>query len=281
MKFRIASVSFLNSVPLVEWFHTPAGQDQEVLFELPSRTPAMLEAGEADVALMPVAEVFRGRSGGFYPHTGIACRGAVDSVKLFSRSPLSEVRLILADRGSRSSAALVKVLLREMEGAAPDHSEVEPRPGKLPAEGEALLVIGDRCFAYERWLREEGRTEVQAHDLGLLWKELTGLPFVFAVWAVAPGFPGRVGPSETTRLGSILDQARAHGQERLKELAAREAAAGRMGYLGEVSPAAIAHYFRESLVYHLGEDELAGLRRFHELCVRHGLVPDQPLPPIL
>ena len=67
----------------------------------------------------------------------------------------------------------------------------------------------------------------------------------------------------------------------LHTLAVREAANGRLGYLGQSSPEAIAHYFSKSLIYKLGDREFAGIRRFHELCIKYGLVPNQPLPHIL
>jgi len=281
MNFRIATVSFLNSVPLMEWFATSDGTGHQIISQLPSKMSDLLKNDDADVALLPVVESFRGQSGGILSGTGIACNGNVDSVKLFSRGPLGQIQIVLADRGSKSSVALTQVLLGELENINPRFEQIEPRPDNIPSENEAILVIGDRCFEYEKQLIESGRTDIKAHDLGGMWFEMTGLPFVFAVWALAPGFRERLGDAGVNTLSKLLAEARDYGLANLNTLAAREATNGRLGYLGQSSPEAIAHYFSKSLVYKLGDREIAGMRRFHELCIKNGLVPDQPLPRIL
>ena len=281
MKFRVAAVSFLNTIPLIDSLMSDVDVPVALTRALPSRLAAMLESGTADVALVPVIEIFRGRAAGLVPGTGIACRGAVDSVKLFYRGPLSEMTQVKADRGSRSSVALLNILLREMHGIAADFRETEPVPGDLPSAGEGLLVIGDRCFEFDRFLRHESETGVQALDLGQAWWEFTGLPFVFATWAVSDDFLARASQAEIAQLIDLLTAARDKGLSRLPELAGREAALGRLGHKGEATAAAVAYYFRESLQYRLGAEEMAGLARFHELCIKHGVVPDGPAPLIL
>ncbi len=83
MIYRIAAVSFLNTVPLIDWFERTGDERVALTRALPSRLGGMLSAGEADVALLPVVEIFRGAGAGMLAATGIACRGRVDSVKLF------------------------------------------------------------------------------------------------------------------------------------------------------------------------------------------------------
>ena len=281
MNFRIATVSFLNSVPLMEWFSTSDGSGHQIISELPSKMSDLLKNGDADVALLPVVESFRGQTGGLFAGTGIACYGNVDSVKLFSSGPLSQIQNVLADRGSKSSVALTQILLGELQNIKPGFVQIEPRPGHIPADNEAILVIGDRCFEYEKQLIESDKTGVIAYDLGGMWFDMTGLPFVFAVWALAPGFRERMGDAGVNALSKLLAEARDYGLANLNTLAAREATNGRLGYLGQSSPEAIGHYFSKSLVYKLGDREILGIRRFHELCIKYGLVPDQPLPRIL
>ena len=77
----------------------------------------------------------------------------------------------------------------------------------------------------------------------------------------------------------LLTQARDFGLENLKSLALREAEAGRIGHEGKATGAAIDYYFRYSLQYQLGDPEMEGIRKFHELCIKHGVVPpgDGPL----
>lgn len=275
MSFRIAAVSFLNTRPLIHGLTADSGV--ELTRALPSRLAGLLESGQADVALLPVVETFRGRCGGILTGTGIACRGDVGSVKLFGVTPLEEVRTVLADRGSRTSVALTQVLIKESAGIAPVFKETEPRPGHLPGKGEAILVIGDRCFKYERELREKGHDRVWSRDLGAWWSELTGLPFVFAIWAVAPGFD----PVRAAELSEILTSARDRGLEALDELASEAAAEGRLGLGGEATAAAIVYYFRHNLLYRLGDEEEHGMRRFHELCLRHGVIPEGSFPAVV
>jgi len=278
MKYRVAAVSFLNTIPLID---NLVDTQVDLTRALPSRLAALLTSGEADVALVPVVEIFRGRAAAVVPGIGIACDGAVDSVKMFYRGELADLGRVRTDRGSRTSVALLHVLLGEAHDCRPVFVESEPVPGVLPEAGEGVLVIGDRCFAYEAALSEADAESVVALDLGAAWRELTGLPFIFAMWGVSGDFLGQADNAAITSLIRLLTQARDRGLAGLAELAAREAAAGKLGHKGEATPAAVAYYFRESLRYRLGEQEMAGLARFQELCIKHGLAPDGPAPTFL
>jgi hypothetical protein len=158
MPYRIATVSFLNCLPLVEWFTTPEGSARVTLSsDLPSRLSAVLATDRADVALLPTVEILRGHAAGIIGGSGIACRGAVDSVKLYHRGPLAGLKRVAVDRGSRTSVALLRILLAETADNAPVFAEVTPQPGRLPRPGEGVLVIGDRCFAFEPLAQERCR----------------------------------------------------------------------------------------------------------------------------
>ncbi len=281
MVFRVAAVSFLNTIPLIDWFEQTGDSRVALSRALPSRLGGMLAGGEADVALLPVVEIFRGASGGMLPGTGIACRGDVDTVKMFHRGDPAGLKNVAVDRGSRTSVALLRILLREQFGIRPEFSEIEPQVDWRPAAGEGALIIGDRCFEFEKDLRENGDTDVAGYDLGGAWSKLTGLPFVFAAWAVAPDFLQKAGDEGLRELTNLLTRARDHGLAHLGEIAAREAAAGRLGHRGEATREALDYYFRHSLRYVLGEEEMAGLYRFHEFCVKHGVVPDGAAPSII
>jgi chorismate dehydratase len=272
--FRIAAVSFLNTLPLIEGLLQAPDPQATVARALPSRLAAELESGRADVALLPVAEILRGKSGGLLmPAAGIACRGDVDSVRLFTCDEPGDLVRVRADRGSRSSVALLDVLLAERWGVRPEFIETEPEPGRLPEQGEGVLVIGDRCFAYEKAFRAAAPAGGRIMDLGEAWFDLTGLPFVFAAWAVAPDLAERVGIDGCRELAGILNRALDHGLAHTAAIAAREAAAGRLGPGGEATAAAIAYYFERSLHFRLGDDDLAGIERFRQLAIKHGVMP--------
>ncbi|MFO0960966.1 MAG: MqnA/MqnD/SBP family protein [Isosphaeraceae bacterium] len=116
------------------------------------------------------------------PDLAIAARGPVRSVKLFSRVPFREIRRLALDEGSRTSQALCRVWLDERHGVRPE--AIEHLPMGVPAEestADAVLLIGDRA------MRDPAGPFVEKVDMARAWQEMTGLPFVFAVWAVRPG----------------------------------------------------------------------------------------------
>lgn len=275
MMHKIAAVSFLNTIPLIEHFRSVDSRDVHLIMALPSRVSTLLEQGQAQVGLVPVVQVLRGVAAGWLGASGIACEGPVDSVKLFTPGTPGALRRVLADRGSRSSVALLKILLAELYGVRPDFVEVEPTPETRLEAGDGLLVIGDRCFEFEA-----GEHGLRDHDLGEMWQRLTGLPFVFAAWALAPGPAAAWSAEQIEGLDSRLRRARRFGQERLSDLAAREAATGKRGVGGRATTAAIDEYFRRSLRFELGARELAGMKEFHRLCREHDLAPDHPFPPV-
>jgi chorismate dehydratase len=176
--------------------------------------------------------------------------------------------------------ALLRILLAEHHGNRPDFYAGEPRPENLTAELEAMLVIGDRCFAFDRYVNKNGVDSFHSYDLAELWEKMTGRPFVFAAWALGKSFAGRATPSEKSDLIHLLTQARDRGLANLDAIAAREAAAGRLGPGGETSAAGIRMYFRDCLQYVLSEKEMAGLQLFYELCLKHAIFPAGQAPTI-
>jgi chorismate dehydratase len=201
-----------------------------------------------------VVEYFRGADYSFVPGLGIASRGPVLSVTLFSRRPWAAVRSVSLDEGSRTSVTLTQILFRERYGTLP---RFEPLPIDAPADDlptDAVLLIGDRamraCLPGYRY----------AYDLGEEWADWTGLPFVFAVWAVRGGVS--LGPVE-----AAFHRAKEHGLAHAGTIAQREA--GRLG----LDPGYCRRYLTNIIRYDLGPPELAGLRRFHDLAADLGLAP--------
>ncbi len=276
MPYRIAAVSYLNSWPLVDALRerATAGEDGlELVFDVPSRLADLLYADEVDVGLIPVIEFFRGTGAAMVPGVGLATNGPVDSVKLFTRVAPAAIGRVVVDKGSRTSVALLRILLAEQYNVRPDFYAIQPQIDLLLRDEEAALVIGDRCFEAERRFRAEGDERVQIIDLGAAWNRLTGLPFVFATWVLGAGFAARASEQQTADLIRLLVEARNEGLARLDDLADRAAAQGCLGPGGEPSGPAIRRYFRQSMRYVVGDKELAGLHRFHELCLRHAICP--------
>ncbi|HEY8506665.1 MAG TPA: menaquinone biosynthesis protein [Gemmataceae bacterium] len=250
---RVGAVAYLNTKPLIERltdFHPAV----ELSLEVPSRLADRLAAGELDVALIPVIEYFRAGTYTVVPGIAIASRGPVLSVTLFSRVPWGQIRTLALDEGSRTSAALAQVLLRTRHGARP-----ELRPLPLDAspddlDTDAVLLIGDRA------MRACLPGYPYAFDLGQEWFDWTGLPFVYAFWAVRAGVNLR-------GVDAALRRAKEFGRERAGEIAHREAP-----LLG-LDAGFCRRYLQSIIRFDLGPDEEAGLRRFRELAADLELAP--------
>ena len=174
---RVGAVNYLNTKPLIEGL-TDFAPDIELSLDLPSRLADQLAGGELEVGLIPVIEYLRGDGYSVVPNCSIASRGPVLSVTVFSRVPWDEIRSVSLDEGSRTSAALTKVLLNR------PNILYRQLPIDVPADDvstDAVLLIGDR--AMKACLPGFGHS----YDLGEEWYRLTGHPMVFAVWAVRHG----------------------------------------------------------------------------------------------
>jgi len=168
---RIGCVKYLNSRSLI------CAYDGPVVFEHPSVLARMLAAGELDAALVPVFEAVRDPRYLLVDDVAVACDGPVFSVFLAHRGELRDIRSVALDPASLSSANLLRVLLAEFH-------DLHPAFG---AEGDARLLIGNQAIEFR--MAEEGRSDWRFLDLGEEWKRRTGLPFVFAVWAVRAETP--------------------------------------------------------------------------------------------
>jgi chorismate dehydratase len=248
---RIGAVSYLNSRPLVLELGRLA-PEAEVVVDLPSRLADGLAGGRLDVALIPSIEHFRQQGSQVVSDACVSCDGPVRSVMLYSRTPIERIRSLALDEGSRTSAALVRILLRERFCLEP---ELRPLPIGAAADqsdADAIMLIGDRGM-----LPAIGRFEV-VWDLGQQWNQWTGLPFVFAMWVARPGI-------DTDGLAELFAAARDAGVRRLAEIARVEAP--NVGLPEEDC----LSYLRDHLVFRLGPRQRLGLERFHELAEAMGL----------
>jgi chorismate dehydratase len=252
-KFRVGAVNYLNAKPIIERL-TEFAPEIDLTLDLPSRLADQMAAGELDVGLIPVVEFFRGEGYSFVPGIAIGSRGPVLSVTLFSRVPWMEIGSVALDDGSRTSSALTQILLRKKYGVNP---ELRQLPIDTPAEEmktDAVLLIGDRamraCLPGFRF----------AYDLGEEWTVWTGLPMVYAVWAVRSGV--ELGTTE-----SAFYRAKDYGLSRAGEIAQREAPV-----LG-LDPGYCRRYLDTLIRYDLGPQELMGMKKYYQLAAELGLAP--------
>jgi len=258
---RIGAVNYLNSKPLV-WGLEQRAQQSQVRFDLPSRLADSLAAGRLDVALIPTVEFFRSSSYSIASDACVACRGPVLSVKLHFRLPPPDVRSVALDEGSRTSAALTKILLAELHGVSPRWEPLPIGSGLDATAADAVLLIGDRA------IQPAAGTFHEVWDLGDVWQTWTGLPFVFAMWIARPGI-------DTKSIAQLLAASRDDGVQHLDEIAA--AAAESL----DISQDLARDYLRNNLHFTLGPEELEGLARFRALCIKHQLVSSSSAGPII
>jgi chorismate dehydratase len=238
---RIATVGYLNAEPLVSGLDTAR---YDIQADIPARVAEALNNGTADVALTPVVAALADAEFRIVGGIAIGSEGPVHSVVLVAETEPEEWDEIVLDGESRTSAILTRVLLKGPLGerCKARVQEVAPGVGVERARGRtAALVIGDAA------MHLPDRLTVRL-DLGQLWTDWTGLPFVFAVWA------GRPELSATVR--NDLRESAAIG---LAEITTRYQGAER-------------DYLLNNIRYELDERALMGLRRFAALAHSAGLV---------
>lgn len=181
-KIRVGAVSYLNTRPLVWGFEQGMMHDKvELTEEYPSKLAASLLDGRIDIGLVPVAVLPLLPSWHIIGDYCIGCDGPVASVCLFSEVPIERIEYILADYQSRSSVALLKLLLAEYWKYSPQLLPTTEGYEKQVSGTTAGLVIGDRALEIQHGMP-------YVYDLGEAWKAMTGLPFVFAAWVARQPF---------------------------------------------------------------------------------------------
>jgi len=252
-----ARIPYANAAPFYAlWGEAPFAVRNLVPRELGREA----EAGVVDLGLMATADFLRLRDRFelLAPAMGVAARGPVQSVLLFSRRPAAalENALISVTPETSTSIRLLRLLLDVRRGL----KGIRYVRGLEPAQADALLVIGDHAMKL-RNKRPEGFT--QALDLGADWLEWTGQSFVYAVWAVRAA----LAPGIKTELGQFLESSLAAGLADLSAIARQQKDPG-------WTAAEMEAYLRR-FHYRLGPEDLAGMGRFAELLGEHGLLDSE------
>ena len=249
-----ARIPYANAAPFYAlWSEAPFAVRNLVPRELGREA----EAGSVDLGLMAAADFLRlkDRFELLAPAMGVAARGPVLSVLLFSRRPADALAgtLVSVTPETSTSVRLLKLLLDVRRGL----TGIRYVRGLDAAQADALLMIGDSAMRM-RDRRPDGFTHTL--DLGADWLEWTGLSFVYAVWAVRRALDSEI----RAELGSFLEASLAAGLASLPEVARQQTDPG-------WTPAETEAYLRR-FHYRLGPEDLTGLDRFERLLGEHGLL---------
>ena len=180
---KVSAVSYLNSVPFIYGLkQSELIHNIDLQLDYPSICADKLINGNVNLALVPVAVIPKLKDSYIISDYCIGAVGAVDTVCLYSDVPITEIKSIGLDYQSLTSVALLKVLLKEYWQLKPELKKVDIGFEYSIKGNHAALVIGDRAFALNT-------KHAYIYDLPAIWKEMTGLPFVFAAWVANKKLP--------------------------------------------------------------------------------------------
>ncbi len=251
-KLRIGVVPYMNAKPLIYELSQHA-DSIELTLEVPALLSDMLNRDRIDVALIPSIEYFRNGNYAIIPDISISSTGAVESVKIFSKVPMKDIRTIALDKSSLTSSTLTKVIFHELYHINPQYTQWNNQYNISHTGADAALIIGDNAMK----VNDNGYITL---DLGQAWFEYTGLPFVYAVWVVKKDhhIPG---------LNNLLKRAKEAGARLINTLAAAESQ--RL----QLPKERCLYYLTNSIRYNLSNDEIKGLQAFYRYAVSLALAP--------
>lgn len=266
---RVGHIQFLNCLPIY-WGLMRSGAllDVDLHKDSPDRLNTALVAGDLDIGPISLVEYLRHADELLLlPDLAVGSDGPVLSVNVVSTKPLGELRggRVALGSTSRTGVLLARMLLAQRYGVEPEYFRCPPDLTEMLLEADAGVLIGDVAL---RALYEAPKRGLGVTDLGQAWREWTGLPMVFAVWAARRDFA-------EAHPGQVKDVHEAFLRSRdlcLDEIDAVAAASARWE---PFDAATLASYFRR-LDFSLGERQVAGLREFARRAAELGAVPELP-----
>lgn len=251
---KVSVVQYLNSVPLV-WGMLKG--EQQGRYDLQFTTPAAcadaIRAGKADIGIIPSIEYPRLERAQILSGISIAAKGEVKSVLLLSKMPIEKIKSVAVDNSSRTSAALLRILMRKFYSRFITATPSVPKPAEMLKRADAALIIGDPALTYREPV-------AHVYDLGTEWNNLIGLPFVFALWV------GRE-ESKPARFKADFEASRDFGVAHVDDIAAEYAPKLNM------TPEAVKSYLTTNVDYSLDEENRKGLKYFYKLARETGIIP--------
>jgi len=245
---RIAASTYLNSAPLI-WSFLHGAKRGTVGFidAVPARCAQLLSQNEVDAALVPVIEYQRIPGGALVPDVCVGSLNEVLSVVLVSNNTqLEDIRTVALDESSRTSATLVKIIFREFLGREPEWTTRSPNLDEMLDRNDAALIIGDPGMTFPR-------TGLKVWDMATLWRNYTGLGFVFAMWMV-----------RNQKIDVDFASARDEGVTQIEQIV--------NAYRDKIPQMDLYKYLTENIVYRINDSMKRGLELYFELASKHRLI---------
>jgi chorismate dehydratase len=281
-RLRISAISYLNTAPLMwDFEHGEAGSEFEISYTLPSACARALEAGTADIGIIPAAAYAQVPGLIVLPGVAIASRRPVRSILLVSRVPVEKVRSVALDTSSMTSVALIKILFEKWLGGGRTFTSMQPDIEEMLAQHDAGLLIGDPALQIDS-------SRYLTLDLAEEWIRYTGKPFVFAFWAVRQEalqeetFCGDSRPrlsasrsdarAASQDLAAIFQRSRDHGLE----AASLDHIAREWAPRLRLKESDVRTYLTENIYYQLDAPCLEGLQLFYRYAAEIGALPAAP-----
>jgi chorismate dehydratase len=251
---RLSVVQYLNTVPLI-WgmLHGEQRGKFELQLTVPSGCADAVAQRQADVGIVPSIEYQRLDGVAILPGMSIASKYEVKSVLLLSKMPLEQAQTVALDESSRTSAALVRILMQKFYSRRVTYFPAAPEPAEMLGRADAALLIGDPALTY-------GGPAAHVYDLAQEWRGFTGLPFVFAVWM---GHSGANLSPYRADFAASLDFGLAHVDDIAAEYAPKL----------NLPPSAVKVYLTQNIDYSLDEENRQGLKLFYKLAHEVGIIP--------
>ena len=252
--FRLAASSYLNSAPLIwSFLHGSHRASVDFVEAVPARCAQLLADSAVEGALIPVIEYQRIPNGSLAPNVCVGSRKEVLSVVLVSRDKqLEQINSVALDESSRTSATLVKVIFREFLDREPHWTTQAPNIEEMLEKNDAALIIGDPGMGFRR-------RGLNVWDMAGLWRQYTGLGFVFAMWMVREAALNR---ARMVDFSGARDEGLAHLEEIVASYEDRI----------PMPVSELRNYLTGNVVFNLDDSMEKGLRLYFELAFKHKLI---------
>lgn len=254
MTIKIGAFDFLNAKPLIYAIEKNRIQHNfEIVYDIPSQVAVKLLNKEINAGLVPSIHYAKySVKYRIVPEICIASRGEVNSIRLYFKKDLKDIKTVAVDVSSMTSVILARIILSEKYDTRPKLIAMKPDLIDMLSKADAALLIGDHAL-FEQ-------SEYDSYiDLGEEWEDLTGLPFVYALWV---GRRDSLSEDDVT----ALINAKKYGVQNI-DVISEEAS---LRYKVEFD--FCKSYLTQNLHYDLGEDEIAGMKEFFIYAFYYGVI---------